>query len=77
MAVQNINLAAVAEGLGCCTMGAPLEIKKEVDQWLGVTELPEYKAGELELLCGIVMGIPDHEPPKAPRKIEGRITWMD
>lgn len=77
MAAQNINLAAIVEGLGCCTMGAPLEIKKEVDQWLGVTELPEYKAGELELLCGIVMGIPDHEPPKAPRKIEGRITWLD
>lgn len=77
MAVENINLAALAEGLGCCTMGAPLEIEKEVDQWLGVTELPEYQAGELKLLCGIVLGIPDHEPPKAPRKIDGRVVWVD
>lgn len=76
MAVENMNLAAVAEGLGSCTMGAPLEIKNEVDQFLGVTELPEYKAGELELLCALVLGYPDHEPPKAARQTEGRITWL-
>lgn len=76
MAVENMNLAAVAEGLGSCTMGAPLEIKGEVDQFLGVTELPEYKAGELELLCALVLGYPDHEPPKAARQTEGRITWL-
>lgn len=76
MAAQNINLAAVAEGLGTCTMGAPLEIKSEVDQFLGVTQLPEYKAGELELLCAIVLGYPDHEPPKPPRQLDGRVTWL-
>lgn len=76
MAVENMNLAAVAEGLGTCTMGAPLEIKNEVDQFLGVTELPEYKSGELELLCGLTLGFPDHEPPKAPRQTEGRVTWL-
>jgi hypothetical protein len=76
MAVENMNLAALVEGLGCCTMGAPLEIKDEVDKFLGVTELPEYKTGELELLCGLVLGYPDHEPPKAPRKTEGRVTWL-
>lgn len=76
MAVENMNLAAVAEGLGSCTMGAPLEIKKEVDEFLGVTSLPEYKAGELELLCALVLGYPDHEPPKAPRQLEGRIHWI-
>jgi len=76
MAVQNINLACVAEGLGCCTMGAPLEIKKEVDEFLGVTELEEYKKGELELLCGVVLGYPDHDPPKAKRQTEGRVTWL-
>ena len=76
MAVENINLACVAEGLGCCTMGAPLEIKKEVDEFLGVTELPEYKEGRLELLCGLVLGYPDHEPPKAARQLEGRITYL-
>jgi nitroreductase len=76
MAVENINLAAVAEGLGTCTMGAPLEIKEEVDKFLGVTELPEYKAGELELLCGVVLGYPDHDPPKAGRQTEGRVIWI-
>lgn len=77
MAAENINLACVAEGLGCCTMGAPLELKQEVDEFLGVTKLPEYKNGELELLCGLAIGYPDHEPPKAPRQQEGRITWLD
>ncbi len=77
MAVQNLNLACQIEGLGCCTMGAPLEIKQEVDQFLGVTELPEYKAGELELLCAVVIGYPDHQPPKPPRQTEGRLVWLD
>lgn len=76
MAVENINLAAVVEGLGCCTMGAPLEIKEEVDQFLGVTELDEYKTGQLELLCCVVLGYPDHSPPKAPRQLANRITWL-
>ncbi len=76
MAVENLNLACFVEGLGCCTMGAPLEIKEEVDRFLGVTELEEYKKGELELLCAVVVGYPDHEPPKAPRQQEGRVTWL-
>lgn len=76
MAVENLNLACLAEGLGCCTMGAPLEIKQEVDDFLGVTQLPEYKSGQLELLCAVAVGYPDHTPPKAPRKLDGRITWL-
>jgi len=76
MAVENINLACLVEGLGCCTMGAPLEIKDEVDRFLGVTELPEYKSGHMQLLCGVVLGFPDHNPPKASRQTEGRITWL-
>jgi nitroreductase len=76
MAVQNINLACSVEGLGCCTMGAPLEIQKEVDQFLGVDQLEEYKKGELELLCAVAIGYPDHNPPKAPRKPDGRVTWL-
>ncbi len=76
MAVENLNLACFVEGLGCCTMGAPLEIKEEVDRFLGVTELEEYKKGELELLCAVVVGYPDHEPPKAPRQQEGRVAWL-
>ncbi len=76
MAVENINLAAVAEGLGSCTMGAPLEIRAEVDAFLGVTELDEYKKGELELLCGVVLGYPDHNPPKAARNTQDRVHWL-
>lgn len=77
MAVENLNLACFVEGLGCCTMGAPLEIKKEVDDFLGVTQLPEYQRGELELLCAVVVGYPDHEPPKAPRQMDGRVTFLE
>ena len=76
MAVENINLACLVEELGSCTMGAPLEIKDEVNQFLGVTQLSEYQSGELELLCAIAIGYPDHNPPKAKRQTEGRITWM-
>lgn len=76
MAVENINLACLVEGLGCCTMGAPLEIKAEVDAFLGVDQLPEHQRGELELLCAVVIGHPDHNPPKAPRQLEGRVTWL-
>ncbi len=77
MAVENLNLACLVEGLGCCTMGAPLEIKNEVDQFLGVDQLPEHKAGELELLCAVVCGYPDHNPPKAPRQTQGRVTFLE
>ena len=76
MAVENLNLACVAEGLGCCTMGAPLEIKAEVDKFLGVDQWPSYQEGRLQLLCGVVLGYPAHNPPKAPRQTEGRITWQ-
>lgn len=76
MAVENMNLACSVEGLGACTMGAPLEIKEEVDKFLGVDKLAEYRRGELELLCAMVIGYPDHEPPKAPRQLDGRVTWL-
>jgi nitroreductase len=72
MAVQNILLTAQAYGLGTCPMGAPLEIKDEVDVFIG----KERVAG-LELLCGITLGWPDHKPPAAPRQTEGRITWIE
>lgn len=76
MAVENMNLAALSEGLGTCTMGAPLEIKSEIDAFIGVDQWPEHKDGRLELLCGLVLGFPAHEPPKAPRQTEGRVFWF-
>jgi nitroreductase len=76
MAVENLNLACLVEGLGCCTMGAPLEIKDEVQSFLGVDpQLKEFEG--YELLCAVVIGYPDHEPPKAPRQLEGRIRWVE
>tara|TARA_B110001454_G_scaffold218991_1_gene249033 strand:- start:71963 stop:72565 length:603 start_codon:yes stop_codon:yes gene_type:complete len=77
MAVENLNLACVVEGLGCCTMGAPLEIKDDVIEFLRLNENPKIKSGELELLCGVVLGYPDHNPPKAPRQTEGRVHWLE
>ncbi len=77
MAVQNINLACQVEGLGCCTMGAPLEIEKEVGEFLGLSNHPEFRSGELQLLCAVVIGYPDHEPPKPPRQTENRVTWIE
>jgi nitroreductase len=69
MAVQNLLLAAEAEGLGTCAMGSPLEVKDEVDRFLGVT------GTDLQLVCGVTLGYPDHEPPAAPRQPD-RITWL-
>ena len=76
MAVENMILAAVAEGLGTCPMGAPLEIGKEVDQFLEIEKIKLQTGEKIELLCGLVLGYPDHEPPKAPRKTEGRVTYL-
>jgi nitroreductase len=77
MAVENMNLACFAEGLGCCTMGAPLEIADEINKFIGVDKLPEFISGHLQLLCGMVLGYPDHAPPKAPRQTEGRVIYLD
>ena len=92
MAVQNMILAAVSEGLGTCPMGAPLEIEKEVDEFLGVIDpkfdqaikghadsaSPTVGGAEVkpQLLCALVLGYPDHQPPKAKRQTEGRIHWL-
>lgn len=69
MAVQNLLLAAEAEGLGTCAMGSPLEVKADVDRFLGVDPT------ELQLVCGITLGYPDHHPPAAPRQGD-RISWL-
>lgn len=67
MAVQNLLLAAEAEGLGTCALGSPLEVREEVDRFLGVDDT------DLQLVCGVTVGYPDHEPPAAPRQPD-RIT---
>ncbi len=76
MAVENMILAAVAEGLGTCPMGAPLEIKDEVDKFLDIQKYQKEESGEMELLCGLVLGWPDHNPPKAPRQTDRRVRFI-
>ena len=67
MAVQNLILAAHYEGLGTCAMGAPLEIKNEVNEFLNVRDM--------DLVCGITLGYADHEPPASERK-KDRVKWL-
>ncbi len=68
MAVQNMLLAAQAEGLGTCPMGAPLEVKEAVDAFLDINP------SQFDLICGLTLGYPDHEPPAAPRQ-PARFCW--
>ncbi len=67
IAVENMVLAAQAEGLGTCIMGSPLEVEKEVREFLGVSR-PDWK-----LVCGLTIGYPAHSPPVPPRQVEGRV----
>ena len=77
MSVQNLVLAATAEGLGTCVMGAPLEIQDDVDKFLEIDKIPLPAGSQMELLCGVTLGWPDHEPPKAPRQTEERLIWLE
>jgi nitroreductase len=77
MAVENMIIAAGLEGLGTCAMGAPLEIKDDVDRFLEIEKYrKDEEPGVMELLCALVIGWPDHEPPKAARQLERRIRWL-
>lgn len=77
MAVQNIVLSATVEGLGTCVMGAPLEIKDEVNEFLGIGNIKVPQGSSLDLLCAVVIGWPDHDPPKAIRQLDSRITFVE
>lgn len=77
MAVQNMILMATSLGLGTCPMGAPLEIENEVNEFLEISKVGIPPGAELQLLCALVLGYPDHEPPKANRQTVNRITWID
>ncbi|MZP29688.1 NAD(P)H-flavin oxidoreductase [Heliobacterium undosum] len=65
--IQNMLLAAHANGLGTCWMTGPLHVADEVNERLGV-------AGQ-ELVALITLGYPDQSPPAPPRK-PGRVTWV-
>ena len=65
-AIQNLLLAAHAEGLGACWMTGPLHVAEEIDDFLGV----ENKT----LVAVIPMGYPDETPP-APKRKSGRVVY--
>ena len=71
LAIQNIVLAAQAEGLGSCVLGSPLEVEADIRAFLGLTERPDLK-----LVCGLTLGYADHAPPTPPRQTEGRVVWV-
>ncbi|QGG47446.1 nitroreductase family protein [Heliorestis convoluta] len=66
-AIQNILLAAHSVGLGTCWMTGPLHVTEEINARLGVENQ--------ELVAVITLGYPDQEPP-APKRKEGRISWL-
>jgi nitroreductase len=73
LAVQNIVLAAQAEGLGTCILGSPLEIENDVRTFLGLESLQE--APNIKLVCGITLGYPAHSPP-TPARAPNRVTFL-
>ncbi len=66
-AVENALLAAAHEGLQGCWMTAPVLLKKEVDELLGVEGM--------DLVAVVPVGIPAKQAPAPPRR-EGRVTWV-
>lgn len=70
IAIENMVLAAQSEGLGTCIMGSPLEVEKDIREFLGVTR-PDWK-----LVCGLTIGYPAHSPPAPARQTEGRVTFL-
>ena len=68
MAMQNIMLAATIEGLGSCSMGAPLSFKNEIDEFIGKKYFEEEEKKTLELVGTIVLGWPGHNPPEGRKK---------
>lgn len=70
LAIENMVLAAQAEGLGTCIMGSPLEVEADVRAFLGVNR------ADWKLVCGLTLGYPAHEPPTPARALEGRVTFL-
>lgn len=68
-AIENLLLAARAEGLGCCNLTVPLWVMDELD---GVLEVPRGR----ELISLIVVGHPA-EVPAAPEHSFDHVTYVD
>ena len=67
LAIENMSLAAVAEGLGSNIISYWADGKKEVEQLLG---LPK----DYELVCLLKFGVPGEVPAPAKRRAE--YSWL-
>jgi nitroreductase len=65
-AIQNLLLAAHAEGLGACWMTGPLHVADQINAFLDIQ-------GK-KLVAVIPMGYPDQSPP-APKRKPNRIVF--
>ena len=65
-AIENLLLAAHAEGLGACWMTGPLHVADRINEFLGIHNKT--------LVAVIPMGYPDQSPP-VPRRKPNRIVF--
>ncbi len=66
-AIQNLLLAAHAEGLGTCWMTGPLHVNKQINEFLEISDKT--------LVAVIPMGYPDESPP-APKRKPSRVVYQ-
>jgi nitroreductase len=71
LAAENLMLAACAKGLGSCVIGLSL----------GALNSPEWKQrlgvpANWSAIAGIILGVPDGQPPPVPRKEPEIVSWL-
>lgn len=69
-ALNNLMLAAAAEGLGACWLGVPSWNPEKLKSLLGI---PEY----IHVIAVSPLGYPDEEPAAPPRKPAAEYTHFD
>ena len=67
LCIENIALAAVADGLGTCVVSYWDEGKKEAERLLGIPK-------DYEMVCVLKIGVPGEEGAPRQRRPEG--TWL-
>jgi nitroreductase len=65
-AIQNLLLAAHAEGLGACWMTGPVHVEEQINAYLGIADKV--------LVAVIPVGYPDEFPP-APKRKPNRVVF--